>query len=358
MIRVYEPYITNKSRIYVNETISSGWISWHGTYSEKVAESLSNLVGTDYCLLVSSGTTGMHIASCVLKKFYPKVKRLVFPSAAYIAAYSPFMFDGDEFDIILEDLSMDTWNPSYDIEAGEDTAFVITHNVGNTVNVLDLKKRYPDSIFIEDNCEGFMGEYDNSPTGSAADISVCSFFANKTITCGEGGAVFLKDKDQYEYAMKIRGQGQSEKRFIHDEMGYNYRLTNVQAALLYGQLEELKIIKENKRRIFNRYRKNLDGVFKIPTGDPNTKSSEWMFGVESKRTFDEVSHQLSKSEIECRPMFYPYSYHGWLPKPISGCENNAKYLSERCVILPSSPNLDDFQVDYICENLIKGEPNE
>ena len=114
---------------------------------------------------------------------------------------------------------------------------MIVHNIGNVIDVPMLKNRFPNTIFIEDNCEGFLGKYGDKYTGTDSFASSISFFGNKTLTSGEGGAFITNDCDVFEYINKIKSQGQSNEKFIHDVLGYNYRMTNVQAAILLGQLE-------------------------------------------------------------------------------------------------------------------------
>ena len=125
----------------------------------------------------------------------------------------------------------------------DNTAILVVHNIGNIINVPKLKLEFPNTVILEDNCEGFLGKYDNKYTGTESFASSISFFGNKTITSGEGGAFITNDDDVFEYINKIKSQGQSNEKFIHDVLGYNYRMTNIQAAILYGQLDSLSEIK-------------------------------------------------------------------------------------------------------------------
>jgi len=360
MINIYEPYISEKAKEYLSDCITSNWISWQGKYVDVCGEKLRNIVGRDYCILTNSGTSAVHLAVRTFFHFYPNINKVVFPSSAYIAAYSPFFFDGSKkFDVELSDIRLDTWNPSYDdIDADENTLFVVVHNGGNVVNVKELRRKYPKSLIFEDNCEGLFGSYEGANTGSDSDISVCSFFANKNITCGEGGCIFFGDKDHYEFALKIRGQGQSNVRFVHDEMGYNYRMTNIQAAVLLSQIDDLDSILECKRNIFARYNEFFSTLnhVRVPKSDNNCIGSHWMFGltIDLRNGHQLMSNLLLENKIETRPMFYPYSKHGWLQTPINyKNETNAKLVSETSLLLPSHPRLTTHDVEYISTRFSK-----
>ncbi len=169
----------------------------------------------------------------------------------------------EEFKIYPLDANLKTWNAEYlniPFEPDENTIFFIVHNLGNIVNVPALKQKYPDSIFIEDNCEGMFGEYENKNSGTESFCSSLSFFGNKNITTGEGGAFLTNDSDLFTYINKVHGQGQTETRFVHDVLGYNYRMTNVHAAILLGQLDIYNDIKQKKLKVFNLYRELLKGI--------------------------------------------------------------------------------------------------
>jgi len=357
---MYEPFISDKAKEYLNDCINSNWISWQGKYVDVCCEKLRTLVGRNYCILTNSGTSAVHLAVRTFFHFYPNINKIVFPSSAYIAAYSPFFFGGSiSQEIVLSDITVDTWNPDYtNIDADENTLFVVVHNGGNVVNVKELRRRYPKSLIFEDNCEGMFGTYEGERTGSASDISVCSFFANKNITSGEGGCIFFSDQDQYEFALKIRGQGQSDEKFVHDEMGYNYRMTNIQAAVLLSQLDDIDNILDRKNQIFSKYIdffSSLNHVH-IPTSDNDCTGSRWLFGVtiDFSGSYQAMSKLLSDSKIETRPMFYPYSKHGWLPKPTNYKEEvTAKLVADRSILLPSHPRLNNHDIEYICSRFTK-----
>jgi perosamine synthetase len=263
------------------------------------------------------------------------------------------IYDLDDFgwDVVCIDLDSDTWNMKVE-EVQQGDAIFAVHNLGNIINVPHLQEKYGCPI-IEDNCEGLFGTYNGHPSGSKSLCSSLSFFGNKNITCGEGGAYMTNEKDAYDFARKLWGQGQTEQRYIHDELGYNYRITNVQAAILLGQLEDLDYIKDNKERVFNRYRNNLEAAngISLQQLEENTTHSMWMNAVkfENNKSYEEANKYFNSWDIDVRPMFYPYTSHKHIS--FTGNWEEAKDINNKTVVFPSYPELLDDEVDYICEKI-------
>jgi perosamine synthetase len=232
----------------------------------------------------------------------------------------------------------------------KDEAIFAVHNLGNIINIPNLKKKF-DCAIIEDNCEGFFGRHGETSSGSESLCSSLSFYGNKNITCGEGGAFMTNDEEIYKYALKLRGQGQSSERYIHDELGYNYRMTNVQAAILLGQLENI----ENKNRVFKRYANNLCNIpgIRLQKEEDNTQHSKWMFGVRFINLNDYKSAEpyFKKHGIDTRPMFYSFREHKHLN--LTGEDKNAIIINKEVIVFPSYPELTDNEIDYICDIIIK-----
>lgn len=176
--------------------------------------------------------------------------------------------------------------------------------------------------------------------------SAISFFGNKNITSGEGGAFITNDENSYLFAKCVHGQGQSDKRFVHKELGYNYRMTNIQAAILFGQLEVLPDILDMKKEVFDNYRVALNSREDviIQKQAPNTEHSNWMFGIRvpGNESYAKVESYFKNNDIEVRPMFYPISAHTHL---VNNCVvsygdcSNAETINRECFILPSYPEL-------------------
>lgn len=352
MLPVYKSFISNSSIKYAHHAVRSSWVSSIGKYIDLATEKLKESCGCKYAILTNNGTAATHLVVRSLKRFKPEVRRVLVPSACYAAAYNSLIYDRNDWEINCLDLDEKTWNMKIKrIEKGD--AIFAVHNLGNIINVPRLSREY-DCPIIEDNCEGFFGTYESFNSGSQSLCSSLSFFGNKNITSGEGGAFLTNDRDVYEFALKLRGQGQTDERYIHDELGYNYRMTNVQAAILLGQLENIPLIHKNKQRLFDRYKKNLQNIdgISIQKEELNTTHSMWMFGCkfDNLESYRKAELYFTKNQIDTRPMFYSYKNHKHLN--FTGNDNIARKLNKQIVIFPSYPELKDDEIDYVCEQII------
>jgi len=358
MIFLYKPYLPAKSLKYAYDALSSGWISWRGKYLEKLNKKLSKISGCKYVLPVSSGTAATHLVARCLKKRFPKVKKIIAPNSVYVAAWNSFIFNKD-FELIIVDADIETWNMDLNllekIEKKNDTAILVVHNLGNPINVPKLKQRYIDIPIVEDNCEGFLGWYEGKQTGTDCLCSSVSFFGSKNITCGEGGAFCTNDQELYEYAKLLHSQGQSSELYVHKVLGYNYRMTNIQAALLCGQIEIIDEILEMKKNIFNYYSNKFNQIngVSIQRIEKECIHSNWLFGIkfDYKKNFKYFEEFFRLKGIEVRPFFYSSKKHDHLKNIEIIGGYNADVLSESCVLIPSYPELKKKEMDYIIKSV-------
>ena len=356
MIPIYKPYLPKQSLEHAISAINSGWISSLGNYKNLSSNKLCNILKVNNVILTANGTVASHLLIKALRYKYPNIKKIIIPNNVYVAAWNILFYDQNDYEIITVDANLNTWNADYSSikldENEKNIAFLIVHNMGNVINVPALKRKYKNAIFIEDNCEGIFGEYDGSASGTQSLCSSLSFFGNKNLTTGEGGALVVNDDELYNYLYKLHGQGQTETRFIHDELGYNYRMTNVHAALLLGQLELYEEIKQIKINIFNKYKQQLTGIPGIfwQEEEPGCSHSYWMFGVriEGNVSYSKTKEFFDKKGIETRPLFYPITHHRHLSH-IKSTTKNAERLNNECVILPSYPELTDLEIEYISD---------
>lgn len=360
MIPIYKPFLPEKSLRYAIDAIQSGWISSLGEYKKLAENKLGSILKTDNVLLTSNGTTATHLLIKALNIKYPNIKKIVIPNNVYVAAWNSLFFDNNSYELIILDADLKTWNADYSLlnisDDADDVAFFIVHNMGNIINVPALQRKYKNAIFIEDNCEGIFGEYEGYSSGTKSFCSSLSFFGNKNITTGEGGAVIINDEIIFDELNKIHGQGQTDKRFIHDILGYNYRMTNIHAALLLGQLEYYDYIKNIKINIFNQYKKLLNGIPGIFFQEEEIGCSHscWLFGIriENNPSYVKAKIFFDKKGIETRPLFYPIKEHKHLQH--LNCEiKNAKKLNSECIILPTYPELKEIEIEYIADCVIK-----
>jgi perosamine synthetase len=360
MIPVYKPYLNKNNLKYAHEAIDSTWISSQGEYLDLVKDKLKLLLGCKKIILTNNGTTSTHLLAIALKFKHPHITKILVPNNVYVAAWNSFLYDKN-YELIPIDADLETWN--FDLskikeKLDENTAILVVHNIGNIVNVPELKRQFPDTVILEDNCEGFLGKYKDKYTGTESFASSVSFFGNKTLTSGEGGAFITNDDDVFEFINTTKNQGQSETKFIHNHLGYNYRMTNLQAAILYGQILDLDCILKKKKLIFESYKNNLKDIpnIKFQKTEDNTSHSNWMFGIRfSNFNIDDkrkLELYLFENGIDSRPMFYDINQHKYLSHIV--CENmNAKILQSQCLILPSYPELTNGQMMFICDKIKK-----
>ena len=364
MIPIYQPYLPKKALKHAHNALDSTWISNFGEYKELSKNRLNTILGCQNNILTNNGTTSTHLIYKALKIKNPNIKNLIVPSNVYVAAWNAMLFDGDGINLIPVKTNLKTWN--MDIKdllseakerSPEDTAILIVHNLGGIMNVPALKRQLPEYQFIEDNCEGFLGKYENEFAGTACLARSISFYGNKTITCGEGGALIINDNNQTKILEKTHSQGQSEVRYIHDILGYNYRMTNVQAAILYGQLEIHEKILNKKKKIFNRYKKNLkvNKNIAFQYKEKGCENALWMFPFRlvGNQNYETAKQYFLSKGIETRNMFYPMSRHEHL-KYYANIEKEveAEQLLKEIIILPSSPTLKNEEIDYISNEVI------
>jgi perosamine synthetase len=309
-----------------------------------------------YVLPVNNGTSACHLVAKCASQFHNKIQVIV-PDNVYAAAWNAFLFDSS-YDLYSVSCDINTWN--YDmneldiaINMHPNAAILIVHNIGNIINVPELKRKYPTKLFLEDNCEGFLGKYEDAYSGTESYTSAISFFGNKNITSGEGGAFVTNNENAYNFAKCTHAQGQSETRFVHSYLGYNYRMTNIQAALLFGQLEVLPDILSMKQELFNTYRnafQNREDVL-LQATELNTIHSNWMFGIRIPNSnYGRAELFFKTNNIDIRPMFYAINKHKYLQT--NYCINygkcvNAELLNKECVILPSYPELTKEEQNYV-----------
>lgn len=361
MIPVYNPYFTKESQAYAIDAINSGWLSSNGKYLKLVEDRLCDILGVKHVLLTCNGTAANHLIAKAIKWKYPDVKSIIAPNNVYVAAWNPFLDSG--YIMRLIDADIDSWNANIEDTIKEcsnpNTAVLVVHNLGNPFPTNLLPSN---AIVVEDNCEGFLGKIDGTYTGVNCLASSVSFYGNKNITCGEGGCVITNNTEIYEYMKLICRQGQSSKRFVHNVLGYNYRMTNVQAAILYGQISVLDEIQKLKQSLFNGYKSLLSGVDNISFQQtrPSCEHANWMFGIRfhNNDNYEMLESYFNGEGIEIRPMFYPANAHGYLKEMLANntvvCSDftNACRLNNEVAVFPSFPDLKQEELLYITKAII------
>jgi perosamine synthetase len=351
MINIYESNIIPYTASAIN-AINSGWISNHGEYVEKATNKLREILNNEYVILMANGTCAVHCLFLSIKFKYPNINKIYVPNNAYVAAWNGALMVYNINNLEVMKMDINTWNILTDEEyinsLSSNSAVLIVHNLGNIINVPRLKKIRPDLIFVEDNCEGLFGKYDDvySGTSKSTFCSAISFYGNKIITTGEGGAFLTHDKEIYDYIKRVYSQGMSSTRYLHNIHAYNYRMTNIEAGFLYDQLNDIEQILANKRNIFENYEKLFNNLIinnqiKLFLKEANTKCADWIFAIRiinNTKTIEETYNFFKVNNIDIRPFFYPINKHGHLSE-IKYDDENAKILNREIIMIPSSPSI-------------------
>jgi perosamine synthetase len=351
MISIYEPCI-NKYKKSALKAISDGWISNHGAFVELANNKLKEITGSKFSILMCNGTCATHCLFLALKFKHPNINTIYVPNNCYVAAWNAVLMEYQIDNLHVMKMDEKSWNicidEEYLLSLEQNSAMLIVHNVGNIINVPRLKKIRPDIIFIEDNCEGMFGKYDNIYSGMSDDVlcSSCSFYGNKIITTGEGGAFFTQHKDIFDYINLVYSQGMSEIKYLHKNHAYNYRMTNLQSAFLYDQLNDIDNILNNKYKVFDNYNILLTDLVNsnkvnLIDCDSNTIYAPWIYTLriqENTKSVTETMDFFKKENIDIRPFFYPINCHEHL-KTIQNNDEISYTLNKEIIMIPSSPNI-------------------
>ena len=363
---VNEPKLDGNEKKYLAECIDTGWISFEGPFVKRLEDGMAQLIGRKHGISVSNGSTALETAILALE--LKPGDEVILPTFTIISCAAPIVRVGAK--PVLVDADPKTWNMCVeDIEAKiteRTRAIMVVHIYGLPVDmdpILVLAKKY-DLAIIEDAAEMHGQTYKGRPCGSFGDISTFSFYPNKHITSGEGGMV-LTDSDALATRMRsIRNLFFSaEKRYVHEELGYNFRLTNLQAAVGCAQMERLSETVEKKRHIGALYNELFDGVEGLALPIPKIDYAEniyWVYGMVLDDSIsidaDEFRNRLGREGIGCRGFFWcMHEQPVFLKMGIFQGEHypHAERLARRGFYIPSGLTLTDDDQVYVAEKVKK-----
>ena len=367
-IPVNVPKIFNQEKINVKKCLDTGWISSEGIYVRKFEESFSRYNKRTYGVAVSSGTAALEIGMKSLN--LKKGDEVIIPTFSIISTALCVIKLG--LKPVLVDSNRYTWNMDSDQVIKKITkktkAIIITHIYGFPVDmekVLFVAKRKNIKI-VEDSAEMIGQTYLKRRCGTFGDLSTFSFYANKHITTGEGGMILTNDKKIYNKCESLRNLcfGVGAKRFNHDDIGWNYRMTNLQAAIGCGQLKNISWIIRRKRQIGKRYisiLKKCNKIYIQPYKLSYSKNIFWVFGILLKKNAnisrDQVTKKLLKHNIQTRNFFYPMHKQKIFKKmrlfPKKQKFPNSDYLSKKGFYLPSGIGITNVEIDFVAKTLLK-----
>lgn len=348
---VYTPDLSGNEVLYATEALTSGWISSIGPFVERFEAGLSEAVGGDHVIVVSNGTVALHLALHCLD--IGPGDEVIVPTFTYIASVNAIAQTGAT--PVLAEVRREDWLlDAADVErriTPRTKAIMPVHLYGAVCDpALTALARRRGLRVVEDCAEALGSRRGGRPVGGGADVSTYSFFGNKTVTTGEGGAVSTGDPVLAARLRKVKGQGQSlTQRYWHDELGFNYRMTNIAAAIGVAQLERLPQILARKRRIAQLYRDGLanSGVVFQDVAD-DVESSEWLVSllVPEGRDRDRVMANMAQHGVDTRPVFR-CAHH--MPMYLRAEKFPvAEGIAMRGLSLPSYPALTDADIADIC----------
>ncbi len=382
MISLHEPTLLGNEKKYLQECINSNWISTSGKFIDLFEKKICSYTKSKYAIAVNSGTSALHI-SLLLSNIKPGDEVIV-PTVSFIAPVNainyckanPIFMDVDNFlniDIektitFLENETVTKRNITYNKKTKKRiSTIVVVHVFGNLINLKKLikvcKKKNID--LIEDAAESFGSYYKNigykKHAGTLGKFGCLSFNGNKTITCGGGGVILTQKKKLADKARYLISQAKNNPiEFIHDEVGFNYRMTNLHAAIGVAQIGYLKKILEKKKKINESYFKNISKIRGISfiENPIHSKSNNWINLISiDKKKYKKSLKQLIKiftyNKIQVRPIWFL----NHLQKSYRNYQNykiiNAKQLLSTTLCLPSSASLQSSEIKKIIDILKK-----
>lgn len=371
------PNFEGNERKYVDDAIQQGWVSTGGAYIEKLEKNLAEYINTDITAACQSGTSGIHLALVNAGVGYNDL--VIVPTLTFIAAVNPVKYVGADpiFMDCDDSLCMDSEKLEKFCEneclfennklmlkenRREIKALVLVHvfgNVGNIERIMDIAKKYNIQV-IEDATEALgtkfvNGQYKGMYAGTIGDYGVFSFNGNKIITTGGGGAISCKSLDDAKHIKYLSTQAKDDGLFyIHNEIGYNYRMTNVQAAIGVAQLEELSEFINRKRNNYSAYKRLFEG-YKL------ARILDFNKGVESNNWFYSLEVDISKIDCDIKKIIVELNSKGIQTRPIWGlihkqkpykdayayCIERALWYEERVINIPCSTNLTITEIEYV-----------
>jgi len=363
-IPVCEPLLDGRELEYASDAISTGWISGAGAYIDRFEAAFAEYCDVPHAIGVSNGTAALQVAVRALD--LPPESEVILPSFTIVSCAIAVVDSG--LIPVFVDVEEDTWNVSastIEQAIGPKTrAIMIVHMYGHPVDVDPIRELIGDRpiAIIEDAAQAHGARYRGRKCGGRGDISTFSFFANKLVTTGEGGMVTTSDDHLAARARSLRNLCfKPESRFVHDELGWNFRLSNLHAAVGLAQLENADKHLQHKRQLAGWYSQRLatiDGLT-LPVQHDHAESGYWMYGIVLDPALGKsavaVSKALLDEGIQTRPFFQslhrqpPFEDYRarWSGRSFEVTDRIAEYG----LYLPTSASLDEATADFIAETL-------
>jgi len=359
MIPISKPSITEKEICFVEDAIKSGWVSSLGPYIDKFENKFAEFCNVPYALSVSNATVGLHLA--LVTCGVGSNDEVIIPDLTFVATANAVRHAGAIpvlVDIKYDSLCIDESKIEESITE-RTKAIIPVHLYGHPANmeaIIRIAKKH-NLFIIEDAAEAHGASIGNKKVGGFGDIGVFSFYGNKIMTTGEGGMLVLNDESLYEKAKMLRDHAMSKtKRYWHETIGYNYRMTNIQAAIGFAQLERIDELMQKRKMIFEWYKNGLSKRTDILLNrtQHGYSNSYWLVCLELINTNrfkrDELIDYLKLNEIDTRPYFFPISS---LPMYKTPELKVSVDVSSRGLNLPTYFDLTEDKVEIITKSINK-----
>lgn len=373
------PNLKGREKEYVLDAVEREWVSTGGAYIERLEKEIADYLKVDQAVACQSGTAGLHLA--LLHSGVEKGDEVIVPTLTFIAAVNPVSYVG-AFPVFMDcdsTFTMDAVKLRHFIENACEysdkrlvnkvsgrtiKAIVVVHVFGNAANmtaIMEIAKQYNLRV-IEDATEALGsyyvdGAYKDKYLGTIADFGVYSFNGNKIITTGGGGMLVAKDSEQLKHARYLSTQAKDDLLFYqHNEVGYNYRMTNLQAALGVAQLEQLEDFITTKKRnyeLYNQLFKECKAV-ELMGFVPEIRPNYWFYSLCIKNEeiqLRDFIKQLEESGIQTRPIWGLIHQQRPYRSALSYKINQATYYQEHIINLPCSSNLTEDEVRYVAKTI-------
>lgn len=366
-IPVCTPLLGGNEIKYVTDAVSTGWISSSGSYVTAFEEAFAKYCGVKYAVAVCNGTVAIHLALSALG--IGKGDEIIIPSFTMIATAFAVCYTGAT--PVFVDADKDTFN--IDVTKIEEKitsktkAIIPVHIFGNMCNMDEIQRiaKKHNLFIIEDSAEAHGAEYKGKKSGSFSDIASFSFFANKNLTTGEGGMVVTDNEEYYKkckYFKNMCFPVDAPRVYLHDDIGFNYRMSNLHAAIGLAQVEkadEYRDMRIKNAKLYMKYLSEVPGIL-FQKDEENSLNVHWMNTIVIDPAVyghnkDELIAHLKENNIDTRLLFQSMSKQKSLKD--FGCDCSGSYpvtdwLSDNGFYLPSASSLTEDQIKYIC-NVIK-----
>jgi|TARA_Y100000294_G_scaffold177118_1_gene201512 perosamine synthetase len=360
LIPICEPDVTEgNEEKYVLDALKSGWISSIGSYVTRFEQEFSSYCLAKYGVTVSNGTAALHLALLALD--VGKGDEVVIPDLTFASTANAVLYTGAT--PVLADVGSEIWNLSSESFASKITsktkAVIAVHLYGHPCEMDSISSIARDNkiYVIEDAAQAHGAEYKGKRVGMLGDIGCFSFYGNKIITTGEGGMCITNDSVLEEKMRVLRDHGMSkERKYWHESIGFNYRITNLQAAVGVAQLEQIENFIKRKRNIALQYDKFLESMKKhviFPVQKEWAKSVYWLYTVllrgSDQKTRDDVIKRIRGYGIDVRPTFYPVSMMPPYRKLLKAPNPVSKQLGLTGISLPSGIKMDESRIREVAD---------